>query len=96
MAAVYILFSPKLSKFYVGSCLSLEQRLLDHKNKTYQNSYTTLADDWQLYYSIQDLEGALARRIEKDIKLMKSKTYIENLKKYPEMSHKLINKFKIL
>ena len=93
MAAVYILFSPKLNKFYVGSCLDLDQRLLDHKNKIYQNSYTTLADDWQLYYSIEELDGTVARKIETYIKAMKSKTYIKNLKKYPEMTIKLINKF---
>ena len=93
MAAAYILYSPKLNKFYVGSCLDLEQRLLDHKNKVYQNSYTTVADDWQLYYAIKELDGIVARKIEAHIKSMKSKIYIENLKNYPEMTIKLINKF---
>lgn len=92
MAAVYILFSPKLDKFYTGSCLNLEERLLDHKNKKYSNAYTTLADDWELYFEINGLEYELSRKIELNIKSMKSKKYIEDLKKYPESAVKLINK----
>jgi len=93
VASVYILFSPKLDKFYIGSCLNLEQRLLDHKNKTFLNSYTVTADDWQLYLAIHELDGVTARKIETHIKSMKSKKYIENLKRYPEMSLKLLSKF---
>jgi len=93
MAVVYVLFSPTLNKFYDGSCLNLEQRLLDHKNKIYKNSYTTVTDDWQLYYSMNNLAGIVARKIEDHIKSTKSKRYIENLKKYPEITIKLITKF---
>ena len=94
MASVYILFSVRLNKFYTGSCLSLKQRLSDHENKIYINSFTKIADDWELVFQINDLSGAVARKIERHIKAMKSKKYIENLRKYPEMSHKLIKKFK--
>ncbi|HWY11628.1 MAG TPA: GIY-YIG nuclease family protein [Bacteroidia bacterium] len=93
MASVYILFSPKLNKFYIGSCLNLEQRLLEHKNKAFVNSFTAITDDWQLYYEMNELNGVIARKIETYIKSMKSKKYIENLKKYPEMSLKLLSKF---
>ena len=37
-----------------------------------------------------------ALAIEKHIKKMKSKIYIENLTRYPEMSNKLIKKYKSL
>lgn len=93
MASVYVLFSPKLNKFYTGSCLNLEQRLLDHKNKTFVNSFTAVTDDWELYFEMNELDGVIARKIETHIKSMKSKKYIENLKKYPEMSVKLLSKF---
>ncbi|MTI38526.1 GIY-YIG nuclease family protein, partial [Fulvivirga lutimaris] len=33
MASVYILYSQSADKFYVGSCLNLEERLQQHKNK---------------------------------------------------------------
>ncbi|PBQ34206.1 hypothetical protein CNR22_21345 [Sphingobacteriaceae bacterium] len=93
MAAVYILFSKSLNKFYIGSCLDLNQRLLDHKNRTYVRSFTSIVDDWQLVYSIEELDGNLARKIEAHIKAMKSKKYIENLVKYPEIVIKLKEKF---
>lgn len=93
MASVYILFSQKLDTFYTGSCIDLEQRLSDHNNKTHSNSYTKITDDWVLYFEITDLEYQVSRKIEKYIKSMKSKKYIENLKKYPEMSLKLRSRF---
>ena len=93
MASVYILTSRKLGKYYIGSCIDLEQRLLDHKNKSYKDSFTSLADDWELYYEISNLEGEIARKIEQHIKSMKSKKYIENLKKYPEMTMKILVRF---
>ena len=94
MAAVYILFSEKLNKYYVGSCLEISQRLADHKLKKYSDSYTRKADDWILFFSIIDLEYEQARLIESHIKKMKSKTYIENLKKYEDISRKLIEQYK--
>lgn len=32
MAIVYILKSPRIGKFYIGSCLNLEERLEEHRN----------------------------------------------------------------
>ncbi|MBL7933991.1 MAG: GIY-YIG nuclease family protein [Bacteroidia bacterium] len=93
MATIYILFSNTLNKFYVGSCLNLEKRLVDHKNKTYSTSFTSVADYWQLYLAWDVLDGDIVRKIEFHIKSMKSKKYIENLKNYPEMREKLIKKF---
>ena len=93
LASVYILSSQKLKKYYVGSCLDLELRLKEHKNNKYADSFTSLANDWELFLEIGDLEGKLARRIEQHIKSMKSKSYIENLKRFPEMKSKLISRF---
>jgi putative endonuclease len=93
MASVYILSTIKLGKYYIGSCCDLKQRLSDHKDRTYKDSFTTTADDWELYFEIGDLEGKNARKIENHIKSMKSKKYIENLKKYPEISQKLLTRF---
>ena len=51
-------------------------------------------DDWVLYLTINNLEYEQARRLELHIKKMKSKKYIQNLKKFSEMQTKLIEKFK--
>ncbi len=95
MASVYILYSSKLSKFYIGSCNDLEKRLADHVNKTHVGSFTSVVDDWELYFTIDNLEYSTARNIETHIKQMKSKKYIQNLKSYPEITQKLISKFSI-
>lgn len=93
MAVVYILFSPEINKYYVGSCFDLDKRLSDHKNKIHPNAYTKITDDWELYHFIDDLDRATARGIEMHIKSMKSRKYIQDLKKYPEMTIKLIDKY---
>jgi putative endonuclease len=80
MACVYILYSRSLNRYYVGSCLDLDLRLTEHLNKKFTEGFTTKADDWELYYSMLDLEYMQARKIENHIKRMKSKKYIKDLK----------------
>ena len=91
MASVYILFSKKLNSYYTGSCRDLDIRLEEHKSKKFKKSFTARADDWQLMLSIDDLEYAQARQIEKYIKRMKSRIYIEQLLKDPDRVDLLID-----
>ena len=93
MASVYILHSVKLDHFYIGSCLNINERLIEHKQKTYDNSFTAKANDWKLFVSIDELGYKQARSIEKHIKRMKSKAYIDNLVKYPQIIEKLKLKY---
>jgi len=94
MAIVYILYSEKLKKHYIGSCNDLQKRLGAHKTKKYKNSFTSKSSDWELFYFIEGLEYEQSRKIESHIKSMKSSVYIQNLKKYPEMVKELIIKYK--
>ncbi|MFH2141268.1 MAG: GIY-YIG nuclease family protein [Bacteroidota bacterium] len=82
MATVYILYSKKLNRYYTGSCLELDNRMIDHIKITYKNSYTSKSDDWELYLRIDNLEYKQARFIETHIKKMKSKSYIQRLKEH--------------
>ncbi len=93
MASVYILQSPKLNKFYTGCCFDLVKRLKEHQDKIFQDAFTVAADDWSILLSIDNLTYRQARNIEAHIKRMKSRTYIENLMKYPEMLEKLKQRF---
>jgi len=93
MASVYIIFSKKLGKYYIGSCLDLDSRLIEHIIGKFSSSYTSKAEDWVLFYSINHLHEKTARKIEEHIKSMKSRVYIQNLTKYPEISQKLIEKY---
>ncbi|RFC53177.1 GIY-YIG nuclease family protein [Brumimicrobium aurantiacum] len=94
MASVYILFSKEIDKFYIGSCNNLTQRLWEHNNKIYKNAFTGKANDWILFYSYENLDYQIARKIEQHIKNMKSRIYYSNLVKYSEIMEKLIDKYK--
>jgi len=93
MASVYILYSKTLDRFYVGSCIDLSYRIDLHLNKHFSKSFTAKVNDWLLFWNNDDLEYKQARKIEEHIKRMKSKVYIENLKKYPEIILKLKERY---
>ena len=93
MAVVYIIYSSSLDSFYVGSCKDFEVRFLQHMNSTFQKSYTGRAVDWEEFLLIGDLGYEQARQIELHIKKMKSRKYFKDLKSYPEMRLKLIEKY---
>ena len=90
MATLYILYSPIINKYYIGSCINLPERVIEHQIGKYKNSYTAKSNDWILFYYIDHLEYKQARLIEKYIKRMKSRKYIEDLKKYESISLNLI------
>ena len=71
----------------------MPNRLIWHNNREFQKVYTKIADDWELFFVINCNNSIQARKIEIHIKAMKSKIYIENLNRYPEISQKLLNKY---
>jgi putative endonuclease len=93
MAEIYILYSLKLNRYFIGSCLDFNERFKQHINKEFENSFTGKADDWELFFKKEGLREMQARAIEKHIKTMKSVNYILNLKLYPEMMDKLVKKY---
>ncbi|WP_422358577.1 GIY-YIG nuclease family protein [Reichenbachiella sp.] len=94
MHTVYILHSQSLDKHYIGRSENLETRINQHLNKFYLDSFTTRADDWRVIFTIECTNKSQALAIEHHIKQMKSTVYIKNLIKYPEMTQKLLTKFK--
>jgi len=93
MATVYILYSPTANIYYTGSCLDLEQRLKEHREKIYKKAFTSQATDWELFFIVENLDYKCARAIETHIKGMKSKVYIKNLKKYHEITERLKERY---
>ncbi|UMY66122.1 MULTISPECIES: GIY-YIG nuclease family protein [unclassified Flavobacterium] len=92
MYTVYILFSEKLNRFYIGATSDFDTRW--HYHQLAENhKFTHKASDWTLFLSIECATKTQAFAVEKHIKAMKSKTYIQNLKKYPEMTQKLLQKY---
>jgi putative endonuclease len=89
----YILYSEKLDKYYIGACKDELQKRIDNHNTGFYGSktFTSNASDWILYLKIETQDYAHAIRIERKIKSMKSRVYIENLKKYSELVEKVFN-----
>jgi putative endonuclease len=85
---VYILHSEKLNRYYTGATSDIDIRLDFHKNAE-ANKFTHKVDDWDLVFTIECDNKSQMLTIERHIKKMKSKTYVQNLIKYPEMVSKL-------
>ena len=83
----YILHSKTLDKFYIGATrLHPEIRKQRHLLEYYGNSkYTSKSADWELFLEIACESFTQALKIENHIKRMKSRKYILNLAKYPEL-----------
>ena len=92
--SVYILYSKKLDKYYIGFTENLNQRLDFHLNDSQTRKFTYKADDWELIFIIECESKNQGLSIEKHIKSMKSRIYIQNLLQYPEMKFKLLEKYK--
>ncbi|MEL1245252.1 GIY-YIG nuclease family protein [Flavobacterium sp. DGU11] len=96
MIACYILYNLFSNKYYVGFTQeSMDERLEKHNSGFYDKSYTaTIAGKWEVYILIECMSVSQALKIEKHIKAMKSKKYIQNLKVYPEIIDNLKQKYK--
>jgi putative endonuclease len=86
----YILYSPVLDKFYIGETENLEARLAQHRTGFIAIAYTKQTADWEIYHAIECRSRSQARAIERHIKRMKSRVFIRNLRKYPEISERLL------
>ena len=93
MYCVYIIYSKIIDSFYIGETIDIESRIKQHNESFYETGYTKQTKDWISYYKIECNSRTQARKIETHIKKMKSKRYIQNLKKYPEIIKKLKNKY---
>ena len=90
MFGVYILFSEKSNLYYVGHTDDMERRLREH-NVLLTDSFTSKHRPWALilFFPVSS-ERKYAVRMEKLIKAKKSKTFIQNFIKYPELREKLL------
>lgn len=93
MPFAYILFSHSLDSYYIGSTsASADLRLLLHNHKFFgAKAFTAKASDWSIFWSLETVSIQHAKRIERKIKSMKSRIYIQNLIKYPDLSSKFFN-----
>jgi putative endonuclease len=77
MFTVYILFSEKLNKFYIGFTGDLNFRIVRHNQGG--KSFTGKTNDWKIVYSEEFEEKTEAVSREKQIKGWKSRKMIVKL-----------------
>ncbi|WP_394354496.1 GIY-YIG nuclease family protein [Euzebyella saccharophila] len=93
MHYVYVIQSEKTQGYYIGETANLETRLNWHNNVELNIGVTRKSIPWRYHFTLQVPIRTIALRIEKHIKKMKSKVYLENLSKYPEISKRLLKKY---
>ncbi len=72
---VYIIYSRQLDKYYVGYTADLSKRINEHNSGV--SNFTAEASDWVLKYYESQQSRLSAMKREKEIKLKKSRKYIE-------------------
>ena len=90
MHYVYILYSEKIDKYYIGITHSIDLRVHRHNSGYYENKWSAKGVPWSLFFSIKCSSKSQAFKIEQHIKAMKSKTYLRNLKKHNAISKRLL------
>jgi len=90
---VYILFSEKLNRYYIGQTVNIEERLMQHNSGFYENASTKVSNDWKLFWKLKCNSRTQAIQIESHIKRMRNKVYYQNLAEFPEISEKLLLKY---
>ncbi|PWD98060.1 GIY-YIG nuclease family protein [Marinilabilia rubra] len=77
---VYILYSPKADKYYVGQTSDVTRRLKEHNNPEVFSKFSAKGIPWTLkaFFKISDSRSE-ANRVERFIKKQKSRIFIEKL-----------------
>jgi putative endonuclease len=84
-----------MDKFYIGITRgSVDGRIEKHNNSFYGNKhFTSNASDWEKYLVVKCTNYKQATSVEKHLKKMKSRQYFRNLKLYPEIIQRLLQKY---
>ena len=94
MHQVYILKSVETDQYYIGETANLEERLRIHNDVSLNEGFTKKGIPWVVIFTISCADRRQALAIEKHLKRMKSRKYIENIMRYEEISEKLLEKYK--
>ena len=79
MFFVYILYSARLDKYYIGRTENVELRLALHNNPIEGRKFTARGIPWTLQLSVPCETKEQSIRLEKLIKKKKSRKFIESL-----------------
>jgi putative endonuclease len=94
MHHLYIIYSKSSNKFYVGETHNIDDRIIKHNRHTYSDSFTKIANDWELVMFFNCSNREEATFLEKFIKKMKSRVFIEKIIDNPSILKDILSKRK--
>lgn len=89
---LYILFSKSKDKYYVGETHDITERLQRHNNHSYPNSFTKIANDWEVILTFECVNKTDTLYLEGFIKRMKSSVFIEKIIQNPKILTAILSK----
>ncbi len=78
MFTVYVLYSKKYDKLYIGYTADLKQRLLSH-NKLSRKGWTVKYRPWELIYTDKFTDKSSAMKRERELKSHKGRDILRTL-----------------
>ena len=92
MHYLYILYSKSINRYYVGETADIDNRLSQHNAHYFSKSFTKTAEDWDVVLSKKCSDKADSVYLERFIKRMKSRKFIEKIIKDPEILDEILLK----
>ena len=89
MHFVYVIYSRSVDRYYIGETVDIVERLIQHRMHHYVGSFTSIADDWEVAFSLRFKDRESALKAEKYFKKSKSKVYLNRLQHEEEAMLKL-------
>lgn len=79
MYFIYIIYSKKLDRYYVGTTDDIEKRFVEHNSGFYSQAFTVKGVPWELSLSFECESSQKACGIEQFLKRMKSRIFLEKV-----------------
>jgi putative endonuclease len=92
MYFIYILYSQKLDRYYVGTTDDVDKRLVEHNSGLYNNSFTSKGIPWDLRLCFECCSSTAAYELERFLKRMKSRVFLEKVIVDPDILSDIQNK----
>ncbi len=90
---VYILYSQKIDRFYVGESVNPTERVKQHNAGFYSTASTKITHDWVIFLAISCKSRTQAIKFERFIKRMRTRKFYNRLKDEPEVVISLLERF---
>ena len=92
MHYLYIIHSKSINRFYIGESSDVIHRLDQHNSHYFKKSFTNAAQDWIIVLSKKCSSKEDALFLERFIKKMKSKKFIQKIINDPTILDQILTK----